>query len=142
MFQSTGGSYPLYPSGTYPVSYTYVRLANPDIQWEVSEQTDIGVEFGLLNGDLTGTIDYFNKQSTNILLQVTPADPVQPSSEVWTNVKDMTITNKGLEIELNYRKKINNDLNFGIGGNVTFIKNNIKNSPYTIIPSVLRKDQG
>ncbi len=135
LFQSTGGSYPLYPSGTYPVSYTYVRLANPDIQWEVSEQTDIGVEFGLLNGDLTGTIDYFNKQSTNILLQVTPADPVQPSSEVWTNVKDMTITNKGLEIELNYRKKINNDLNFGIGGNVTFIKNNIKNSPYTIIPS-------
>jgi len=135
LFQSTGGSYPLYPSGSYPVSYTYVRLANPDIQWEVSEQTDIGLDFGLLNGELTGTIDYFNKQSTNILLQVTPADPVQPSSEVWTNVKDMTITNEGLEFDLNYRKKINKDLNFGIGGNITFIDNNIKNSPYTIIPS-------
>ena len=135
LFQSTGGSYPLYPSGTYPVSYTYVRLANPDIQWEVSEQTDIGLDFGLLNGDLTGTIDYFNKQSNNILLQVTPADPVQPSSEVWTNVKDMTITNKGLELDLNYRKRINKDFSFGIGGNITFIDNNIKNSPYTIIPS-------
>ncbi|MGK2861653.1 MAG: SusC/RagA family TonB-linked outer membrane protein [Chitinophagaceae bacterium] len=135
LFQSTGGSYPLYPSGTYPVSYTYVRLANPNIQWEVSEQMDIGLDFGLLNGDLTGTIDYFNKQSTNILLQVTPADPVQPSSEVWTNVKDMTITNKGLEFDLNYRKTINKDLGFGLGGNITFIDNNIKNSPYTIIPS-------
>ncbi len=135
LFQSTGGSYPLYPSGTYPASYTYVRLANPDIQWEVSEQWDIGLDFGLLNGDLTGVIDYFNKKSTNILLQVTPADPVQPSSEVWTNVKDMAITNNGLEIDLNYRKRINKDLSFGLGGNITFIKNNIENSPYTIIPS-------
>lgn len=135
LFQSTGGSYPLYPSGTYPASYTYVRLANPDIQWEVSEQWDIGLDFGLFNGDLTGVIDYFNKKSTNILLQVTPADPVQPSSEVWTNVKDMAITNNGLEIDLNYRKKINKDLSFGLGGNITLIKNNIENSPYTIIPS-------
>lgn len=135
LFQSTGGSYPLYPSGTYPASYTYVRLANPDIQWEVSEQWDVGLDFGLLNGDLTGVIDYFNKKSTNILLQVTPADPVQPSSEVWTNVKDMAITNNGLEIDLNYHKKINKDLSFGLGGNITFIKNNIENSPYTIIPS-------
>ena len=135
LFRSTGGSYPLYPSGTYPVSYTYVRLANPDIQWEVSEQTDIGLDFGILNGDLTGTIDYFNKKSTNILLKVNPADPVQPSSEVWTNVEDMTITNKGIELDLNYRKKINKDLSFGIGGNITFIDNTIKNSPYTIIPS-------
>ncbi len=135
LFQSTGGSYPLYPSGTYPASYTYVRLANPDIQWEVSEQWDIGLDFGLFNGDLTGVIDYFNKKSTNILLQVTPADPVQPSSEVWTNVKDMAITNNGLEIDLNYRKKINKDLSVGLGGNITLIKNNIENSPYTIIPS-------
>ena len=112
-----------------------MRLANPDIQWEVSEQTDIGVDFGLLNGALTGTIDYFNKQSSNILLQVTPADPVQPSSEVWTNVKDMTITNKGIEFDLNYRKSINKHLSFAVGGNITFIDNNIKNSPYTIIPS-------
>ncbi|MFC0772355.1 SusC/RagA family TonB-linked outer membrane protein [Terrimonas alba] len=135
LFISTSGSYPLYPSGTYPVSYIYRRLANPDIQWEVSKQTDIGLDFGLLKGELTGTIDYFNKKSTNILLLVTPADPVQPSSEVWTNVKDMVITNQGVEVDLNYRKKINKDLSFGIGGNITFINNDIKNSPYTIIPS-------
>ena len=135
LFISTGGSYPLYPSGTYPVSYVYVRIANPDIQWEVSKQTDIGLDFGLLDGDLTGTIDYFNKKSTNILLRVNPADPVQPSDQVWTNVKDMVITNQGVEIDLNYRKKINKDFGFGIGGNITFINNDIKNSPYTIIPA-------
>ncbi len=135
LFTSLGGSYPLYPSGTYPASYTYVRLANPDIQWEVSEQTNLGLDFGLLGGALTGTIDMFRKVSSNILLQVTPADPIQPSSEVWTNVKDMTITNKGIEFDLNYEKQINRNLKFGLGGNLTIIDNIVKNSPYTVIPS-------
>lgn len=135
LFTSLGGSYPLYPTGTYPASYTYVRLANPDIQWEVSEQTNVGLDFGLLGGALNGTIDVFRKVSNNILLQVTPADPVQPSSEVWNNVKDMTITNRGIEFDLSYQKEINKNLRFGIGGNATIISNVVKNSPYTVIPS-------
>jgi TonB-linked SusC/RagA family outer membrane protein len=135
LFTTLGGSYPLYPSGTYPASYTYVRLANPDIQWEVSEQSDLGLDFGLLKGALTGTIDLFHKVSNNILLQVTPADPVQPSSEVWTNVKDMTITNEGIEFDLNYSKHINKNVRFAVGGNLTVINNVVKNSPYTVIPS-------
>ena len=135
LFQSTTGSYPLYPTGPYPASYTYVRFANPDIQWEVSDQWDAGVDFGLLHGDLTGTIDYFHKQSSNILLLITPADPVQPANEGWKNIPDMTVTNQGLEIDLNYRKKLNKDFSFGVGGNITFIKNVVENSPYTIIPS-------
>jgi iron complex outermembrane receptor protein len=135
LFTTLGGSYPLYPTGTYPASYTYVRFANPDIQWEVSDQTNIGLDFGFFNGALSGTIDVFHKVSNNILLQVTPADPVQPSSEVWTNVEDMTITNKGLELDLNYRKVINKDMSFGIGGNLTFISNLVENSPYSVIPS-------
>ncbi len=135
LFTTLGGSYPLYPSGTYPASYTYVRLANPDIQWEVSEQSNVGLDFGLLNGQLNGTIDLFRKVSTNILLQVTPADPVQPSSEVWTNVKDMSITNKGIEFDLNYNRQINKNVHFSVGGNLTLIHNRVKNSPYTVIPS-------
>lgn len=135
LFTTLSGSYPLYPSGTYPASYTYVRLANPDIQWEVSEQTNVGLDFDVLKGALSGTIDVFRKVSNNILLQVTPADPVQPASEVWTNVKDMTITNKGIELDLNYRKRIRTDMGFGIGGNLTVIDNIVKNSPYSVIPS-------
>ena len=135
LFTTLGGTYPLYLSGTYPASYTYVRLANPDIQWEVSNQSNIGFDFSVLKGALTGTVDYFHKVSSNILLQVTPADPVQPSSEVWTNVKDMTITNKGFEVELNYRKKISQDFSFGIGGNLAVINNKVENSPYSVIPS-------
>jgi iron complex outermembrane receptor protein len=128
-------SYPLYSTGTYPAGTTYSRLANPDIRWESSEQTDLGLDFGLWNGALTGTIDLFKKSSNNILLQVIPADPVQPAAEVWSNVEDMTITNKGVEFELDYRHRSQNGLTWNVGGNVTYLKNVVENSPYSIIPA-------
>lgn len=128
-------SYPLYPTGSYPPGTSYSRLANPDIQWEVSTQTDLGLDFGLFNGALSGTVDFFNKVSNNILLEVIPADPVQPAGTFWTNVKDMTITNRGVELDLNYRYTSSNGLRFDLGGNITFIHNRVKNSPYSVIPS-------
>jgi iron complex outermembrane receptor protein len=128
-------SYPLYDTGPYPPGTSYTRLANPDIQWEVSTQTDIGLDFGLFNNALTGTIDYFRKVSDNILLEVIPADPVQPASTLWTNVEDMTITNQGVEIDLNFRRTIARKISYSVGGNITFIHNEVENSPYSVIPS-------
>lgn len=133
LFIASGGSYPLYPTGSYPASYTYVRPANPDLQWEVSNQTDVGLEFGLFQGELTGVVDYFRKRSSHILLKGFPADPVQPAQEYWSNIANMTVDNNGLEVELNYAKRINKDMSFSIGGNLTSIQNKVKNSPYTVI---------
>jgi iron complex outermembrane receptor protein len=135
-------SYPLNSSNTYPGGTTYTRLANPNIQWEVSTQTDLGLDFSLFKGALSGEIDYFQKTSGKILLEVIPADPVQPAGTFWTNVPDMEIVNKGLEFDLNFRKSLENGLRYSIGGNVTFIKNNVKNSPYSVIPSGAAQGSG
>jgi TonB-dependent starch-binding outer membrane protein SusC len=132
---AAGTSYPLDGTSTYPAGTTYARLANPDIQWEVSTQTNIGLDFGFLSGALSGSIDYFTKVSNNILLEVIPADPVQPAGTYWTNVEDMTITNNGTEIALNYENKTSSGFRWNIGGNITFINNKVENSPYTVIPS-------
>lgn len=132
---AAGTSYPLDGSGTYPAGTTYARLANPDIQWEVSTQTNIGLDFGFLSGALTGSIDYFSKVSNDILLEVIPADPVQPAGTYWTNVSDMTITNKGTEIALNYQHRNSTGFTWNLGGNITFISNTVENSPYSVIPS-------
>ncbi len=126
-------SYPLYATGDYPGGTTYARLANPDLKWEVSAQTDIGLDFELLNGKIVGTIDYFRKVTSNILLKVVPADPIQPAQTVWNNVKDMRIINQGLEIDLYYKNSTPGGLTYTIGGNTTFIKNNVTNSPYSVI---------
>jgi iron complex outermembrane receptor protein len=131
---STAGnlSYPLYPSGPYPAGTIYSRLANPDLQWETSKQTNLGLDFGLLRGALSGTIDLFRKVSTDILLQVPPADPIQPATTLWTNVKDMTITNRGVEFEIEYKHNAKN-WSYSVGGNMVYMKNKVENSPYTVI---------
>ncbi|MPR34539.1 SusC/RagA family TonB-linked outer membrane protein [Salmonirosea aquatica] len=128
-------SYPLNDTDPYVPGTSYTRLANPNIQWEVSKQTDVGLDFALFSNALSGSIDYFNKVSNNILLEVIPADPVQPANTFWTNVPDMTITNRGLELDLNYRYTAGNGLRANIGGNITFISNNVEGSPYSVIPS-------
>jgi iron complex outermembrane receptor protein len=132
---SASSSYPLSENGPYPGGTIYTRLANPDIQWEVSTQTNIGLDFGLLNGRLNGSIDVFNKNTNNILLQVIPADPIQPANTVWTNVKNMNINNKGIELDIEYRVINQKAFSYGIGGNVTALTNEVTKSPYTVIPS-------
>ena len=128
-------SYPLDISSTYPAGITYSRLANPDIQWEVSVQSNIGLDFGLFNGALNGSVDYFRKVSNNILLEVIPADPVQPATSVWTNVNNMEIINSGLEFDLDYKFQTQSGMKFNVGGNLALIKNEVTGSPYTVIPS-------
>ncbi len=128
-------SYPLDASSIYPAGITYSRLANPDIQWEVSTQTNVGLDFAFLNGALSGSVDVFQKLSNNILLEVIPSDPVQPASSVWANVKNMEINNSGVEFDLDYKYTSASGIKFNIGGNLTLIKNQVNGSPYSVIPS-------
>ena len=135
--KSNNDTYPLDPNSTtlddYPFGTIFTRLANPDIQWEVSSQTNIGFDFSLFDYRLTGTIDYFNKVSENILLEVVPADPIQPTSTFWTNVPDMEIQNSGIEIALEYSSSREKDFSYSVGGNISFIENEVVNSPFDIL---------
>jgi iron complex outermembrane receptor protein len=130
-------TYPTDPSATtidkYPYGITYTRLANPDLQWEVSSQLDFGVDFALFNFRLTGTVDYFSKVSSNILLEVVPADPIQPTSTFWNNIPDMKIVNNGLELALDYNSDPKGSFTYNIGGNITYIQNKVVDSPYAVL---------
>jgi iron complex outermembrane receptor protein len=135
-FQSSNDgklSYPLSETGPYPVGTIYTRLANPDIQWEVSTQTNIGLDFGFFDGALSGTIDYFHKVSENILVEVPSFDPVSPAPTYWTNVDQMNITNKGLEVALDYQHINNNGFSYSVGANATFIDNVVEDSPFSVL---------
>ncbi|KEO75903.1 SusC/RagA family TonB-linked outer membrane protein [Anditalea andensis] len=147
---STGsGSTSTYPIDTdasslegYPYGIIFTRLANPDLQWEVSTQVDLGFDFGLFNSRVTGTLDYFNKQSSNILLEVVPADPVQPTSTYWSNIPGMIIQNNGVELTLNYNSDLRRDFTYQIGGNFTYIQNQVQNSPYSVLATGAAQGSG
>ncbi len=139
-------TYPLDPNASslddYPYGIIYSRLANPDIQWEVSSQTDIGLDFTLFDFRLSGTLDYFNKVSENILLEVVHADPIQPTSTYWTNIPDMEIKNTGIELSMNYKSNPSKDFTWNVGGNMSFIQNKVENSPYSVLTSGAAQGSG
>lgn len=126
-------TYPMDDSGNYPVGIYLVRANNPDLQWEVTTQTNIGVDFGLFNNRLSGTVDFFKKVSNDILLEISPEDPIEPAETMWKNIPNMSINNTGLEFSLNYDSNRSRDFTYSIGGNISFIKNEVKDSPYKVI---------
>jgi len=134
---SNNDTYPLDPSATdlsgYPFGTIYTRLANPDIQWEVSTQANIGLDFAIYDYRLTGTVDVFNKVSENILLEVAPVDPIQPTDRFWTNIPNMEIENTGIELGLNYNSNPVKEFGYSIGGNISLTSNEVVNSPYSIL---------
>lgn len=130
-------TYPLDPDAStiddYPFGRVPARKANPDLKWEVSTQTNIGLDFGLLNNRLTGTIDYFNKVTSDVVLFANKIDPIQPTQKIWTNIPDMEIKNSGVEFALDYRNMIGEDLMLNIGGNISYTKNKVVNSQYEVL---------
>ncbi|MBU3814416.1 MAG: TonB-dependent receptor [Candidatus Bacteroides intestinipullorum] len=99
------------------------RLSNPDLRWEESEQTDIGIDLGFFNGALTASIDYYIKKTNGMIIEM-PIPSYVGETKPLGNVGDME--NKGVEFELGYKWNIG-DAHFSVKGNATYLKNTLKN---------------
>ena len=95
--------------------------ANPDLKWEETSQMNIGFDAKLFN-DFTLTAEYYDKKTTGILQYVDLPGYVGSTGSPLGNVADMG--NKGVEVELGYRKKIG-DFNFSANGNASYLKNEV-----------------
>ena len=96
---------------------TLYRKGNPDITWETSNNFNIGFDFSVLKGMVYGTIEYFNRQTSNMLYNK-PVSPSAGYSSIPMNIGSMR--NNGVEFEVNVRpvatKNVTWDLNFNITG--------------------------
>lgn len=123
-----------FPSGAAVDRYSYAvdgtisaeNNRNEDLRWQSDEQMNVGVDFGFFNGRLTGTVDLFTKNTTDLLYPRVPDYPNAPGTAVvWTNL-DGVIENKGIEISLQGKLIQREDLNWNIGGNLTLLRNNVR----------------
>ncbi|OXB05939.1 SusC/RagA family TonB-linked outer membrane protein [Flavobacterium pectinovorum] len=96
-------------------------IANPDLKWEETKQTNIGFETMLFH-DFNLSVDFFNKKTEGILMPVPVPGYVGATGKTYANLADME--NRGIDIELGYRKKIG-ALNLSVNGNFSYIKNEI-----------------
>lgn len=102
-----------------------ISFQNPDLKWESTTQFGVGIDFGFLNNRLTGAIDYYYKNTNDLLVQIQSAQPAaQPF--VWTNL-DADIVNTGVELSLNFVAIDQADFTWNILGNVAYNKNEVKN---------------
>jgi len=103
-------------NGTKPT-----QLANPDLKWEESEQTDFGFDFGFLSNRITFSIDYFRKDTNGMLMTMSLPQYVGEAIPVG-NVGKMR--NSGIEMDLHYRQNFG-DLNVSFNGNLSYLKNKL-----------------
>ena len=99
------------------------RLANEDLKWEESEQTDLGLDFGFFGNALTFTVDYFYKKTNGMIIEM-PIPSYVGEAPPLGNVGDMV--NSGWEFELGYKFNVA-DAHFAIKGNASYLHNKLKN---------------
>ena len=99
------------------------RLPNPNLKWEESEQTDIGLDLGFFNSALTFTVDYFVKKTNGMIIAMPIPSYVGENSPL-ANVGDMK--NSGWEFELGYKGHIG-DFRYSVRGNASYLHNELTN---------------
>ena len=106
-----GTSYGSKPSG----------LPNTNLKWETLEQLDFGIDARMFNNRLTATIDFFNKQTKDLLFNVSVPPELGVSS---TMANGGNVLNRGWEFDLGWRDSIG-DFSYGISGNLTLLHNEV-----------------
>jgi len=117
----TGGYYPF--GGTPVPGYTIIAKGNPNVKWETSTQTDIGVDLGLFNNALNFTVDYYNKKTSNMLLSIPAPSSGGGAGNPTENAG--TVVNRGFELEASYRKAINRDWRYEVIANFATVHNEV-----------------
>ena len=103
-------------------------LANPDLRWETSRQLDLGLDIRMFNNRLNIGIDWYNKDTDGLLVNVNPAMEVGVPSffeggpKAQSTVNAGAVNNRGLELEIGWRDQIG-DFSYSINANAAWLKN-------------------
>ena len=111
-------------NGSNPATFQQNTIANPDLKWEENQTFNVGLDFTLFNR-VNLVLDYFNKETTNILFPREAADPVTPNSAVkWVNLPGV-LNNKGFEITVNTNIIRKTDFTLDLSLNAAFLSNTL-----------------
>ncbi|PSL49411.1 iron complex outermembrane receptor protein [Chitinophaga niastensis] len=112
--------YGLGPSGGAGLT----NVANPNLKWETSKQFNAGIDFSIVKNRIYGSVDYFVKNTSNLLFSF-PAIQPAPASSYWINLPGNVINN-GVELQLKGEIIKNRDFSWSVGANATFLHNKLK----------------
>ena len=118
---SASGTY--YSNGSWPTAFELSQNANPDLKWEQTAMLNIGLDFTLFNSRLNGTIEWYDKRTSDMLYNYKVSTPTYVYNTIAANVGDMK--NTGIEILLNLDVIRNKNFTWTTSLNLAHNKNEI-----------------
>lgn len=107
---------------TQYTGYAHNSMGNPTIKWETSEQRNMGVDLYLFNNRLITSLDFYIKNTRDMLLRIPLPGYLGYQNDMWSN--QGKVRNKGLEIQVDWMDEIN-DFRYNISGNLSFLDNKV-----------------
>jgi iron complex outermembrane receptor protein len=101
------------------------NFENPDVKWETNTMVNVGLDFGFASNRITGSVDWFNRKTTDPLFAATPVAPAPASGVIWQNLP-ASIVNTGVELSLNFNIIRTENVSWNLGGNIAFLQNEVK----------------
>lgn len=125
-------------TASYQFGSTYYQLYrpagyDPKRKWEQSATTNAGIDFGFLNGRLTGSLDVYYKNTTDLIARVNLPAGASFSNEIVTNVGSMT--NRGVELNINAQVIRSKDLQWDVAFNTTYNENKVTKLTFNDSPN-------
>lgn len=97
---------------------------DPNLSWEVMSEIDLGIDFTVLDNRLSGTLDFYSRESDKLILPIAVPEVISPD-DVFLN--SGVVTNKGAEVSLRWQDNIgDNGFNYWVGGNFSYNENELK----------------
>lgn len=121
------------------VAYQWRQKGTEDLTWETNTNLNIGFEFELLKGRLTGSLDYFYRKTSDMLFQLKTPPSIGYTS-YYMNLGDMR--NMGTEFVLNATPVRNKDWNWDINFNISYVKNKVLKLPDNIKTTTVEGHNG
>ena len=113
----------VYVLGGEPIpSVLPTNFANPNLRWESTSQLNVGLDFGFLNERFTGSIDYYKKNTYDLLLAFSTVAPSVVETQ-WANVGE--VENSGIEVALNAVVMETDDFAWNLNFNYTRNRNEV-----------------
>lgn len=121
LYQASGT---YYSNDSQLTAFKVAQNANPNLKWEQTSMLNIGLDFTLFNSRLNGTIEWYSKQTSDMLYTYKVPTPTYVYDKIAANVGDMS--NKGIEVLLNLDVIRNKNFTWNTSINLAHNKNKIK----------------
>lgn len=129
-----------YNNGVQAAAYAPVQGSNPDLKWERTATKNLGVDFALMNNKISGSVDVYDKNTTDMLFRYNVSASLVPGGSIWAN--GGSINNKGIEVSLSASPVASKNFSWSSTINMAYNKNKITSlkGPYANGDSVRYSD--